>query len=114
MEKLKKIRGKKTPKGFDLIEPTLMELTQKLRDGMFVSLYSSLVENAPHDGKRKAETYWPIFRLHHQRSRYVFELFYKKKQISRELYEYCLKAKWADAALIAKWKKDGYEKLCCL
>ena len=41
MEKLKKIRGKKTPKGFDLIEPTLMELTQKLRDGTFVSLYSS-------------------------------------------------------------------------
>ena len=24
-------------------------------------------ENEPHEGKRKAETVWPIFRIHHQR-----------------------------------------------
>ena len=54
---------------------------------------------------------WPIYRLHHERSRYVYNMFYKKKEISRELYEYWLNEKWADAALIAKWKKPGYQKV---
>jgi len=31
-----------------------------------------------------------------------------------ELYEYCLKEGIADKNLIAKWKKPGYENLCCL
>ena len=71
-------------------------------------------ENEPHEGKRKVESAWKILKLHHQRSRYIYELYYKKKEISRELYEYCLREKWADKYLIAKWKKPGYEKLCCL
>lgn len=41
-------------------------------------------------------------------------MFFKKKQISRELYEYCIQEKIADAALIAKWKKPGFENLCCI
>jgi bud site selection protein 31 len=104
MPKITTQRTKKAPKGWDLIEPTLLELKQKLRD----------VENEPIEGKRKPETVWPIFKVHHQMSRYIYELFYKKKEISRELYEYCLNEKWADAALIAKWKKSGFERLCCL
>lgn len=40
-------------------------------------------ETEPHEGKRKVESLWPIFRLHHQRSRYIFDLFYKRKAISR-------------------------------
>ena len=31
-----------------------------------------------------------------------------------ELYEFCLKEGIADKNLIAKWKKQGYENLCCL
>lgn len=34
--------------------------------------------------------------------------------LSSELYEFCLKENIADANLIAKWKKQGYENLCCL
>ena len=34
--------------------------------------------------------------------------------LSLELYDYCLKERIADANLIAKWKKQGYENLCCL
>lgn len=33
---------------------------------------------------------------------------------STELYEYCIKEGYADKNLIAKWKKQGYENLCCL
>ena len=105
-------------------------------------------ETDSHEGKRKAEALWPIFKIHHQKARfdqvvilgncfltifnfrYIFDLFYRRKAISRELYDYCIKVgggksfrlrlmfcfqeKIADAALIAKWKKQGYENLCCL
>ncbi|KAK6312625.1 hypothetical protein J4Q44_G00182890 [Coregonus suidteri] len=75
---------------------------------------AAYAETEPHEGKRKVESLWPIFRLHHQRSRYIFDLFYKRKAISRELYDYCIKESYADKNLIAKWKKQGYENLCCL
>eukprot|EP01088_Endostelium_zonatum_P010192 TRINITY_DN23546_c0_g1_i1.p1 TRINITY_DN23546_c0_g1~~TRINITY_DN23546_c0_g1_i1.p1 ORF type:complete len:145 (+),score=22.94 TRINITY_DN23546_c0_g1_i1:121-555(+) len=94
----------KKPDGWDLIEPTLTEIAEKMRDA----------ELQPYKGKRKGETAWPILRLHHQRSRYIFDMYYQKKSISRELYDYCLEQKIVDAALIAKWKKIGYERLCCL
>lgn len=103
MPKVKRSR-KPPPDGWELIEPTLDELDQKMREA----------ETEPHEGKRKVESLWPIFRLHHQRSRYIFDLFYKRKAISRELYDYCIKEGYADKNLIAKWKKQGYENLCCL
>ena len=31
-----------------------------------------------------------------------------------ELYDFCIKEMIADKNLIAKWKKQGYENLCCL
>lgn len=31
-----------------------------------------------------------------------------------ELYDFCVQEKIADQNLIAKWKKQGYENLCCL
>ena len=95
---------KPPPEGFELIEPTLDELEQKMREA----------EQSPHEGKRKVETLWPIFKIHHQKSRYIFDLYYKRKAISKELYDFCINEKIADANLIAKWKKQGYENLCCL
>lgn len=88
-------------------------------------------ENESHEGKRKAESLWPIMRISHARSRYVYELYYKREAISRELYDWLLKEGYADPkyvlkffflfllltvldSLLAKWKKTGYEKLCCL
>eukprot|EP00095_Tigriopus_kingsejongensis_P009219 maker-scaffold1882_size25737-snap-gene-0.10 protein:Tk09219 transcript:maker-scaffold1882_size25737-snap-gene-0.10-mRNA-1 annotation:"bud31 homolog" len=95
---------KPPPEGWELIEPTLEELECKMREA----------ETESHEGKRKVEALWPIFKIHHQRSRYIFDLFYRRKAISRELYDYCVKNKIADGNLIAKWKKQGYENLCCL
>jgi bud site selection protein 31 len=62
-------------------------------------------ETETHEGKRKVEAAWPLFRIHHQRSRYIFDLFYKRRAISKELYDYCLNEGIADKNLIAKWKK---------
>ena len=97
-------KRKTPPDGWDLIEPTLDELDQKMREA----------EAAPHEGKRKAEVLWPIFKVHHQKSRYIYDLFYKRQAISRALYDFCINEKIADQNLIAKWKKQGYENLCCL
>ncbi|KAL6629245.1 hypothetical protein ACP70R_029010 [Stipagrostis hirtigluma subsp. patula] len=83
------------PEGWELIEPTIRELDAKMREA----------ENDPHDGKRKCEALWPIFRISHQRSRYIYDLYYKRKEISKELYEFCLDQGYADRNLIAKWKK---------
>jgi hypothetical protein len=65
----------------------------------------SAAELETHEGKRKCEALWPIFKLTHQKSRFIYDLFYKRKEISRELYEFCLEQGYADKALIAKWKK---------
>lgn len=97
-------KKRRPPAGWEIIEPTLEELQAKMKEA----------EREPHEGKRKCESIWPIFRIHHQRSRYIYEMYYKKKAITRELYDWCLREGWADAALIAKWKKNGYESLCCL
>ena len=50
--KLRRIR-KKPPAGWDLIEPTLEEFEAKMREA----------ETDPHEGKRKSEAIWPIFRV---------------------------------------------------
>ena len=97
-------KRKAPPEGWDLIEPTLDELELKMREA----------QTDPHEGKRKNEALWPIFKIHHQKSRYIYDLYYKRKAISKELYDYCLNEGIADKNLIAKWKKQGYENLCCL
>lgn len=66
---------------------------------------SSAAENDPHDDKRKCEALWPIFKIAHQKSRYIFDLYHRRKEISKELYEFCLDQGYADRNLIAKWKK---------
>lgn len=69
----------------------------------------------------RAQSMWAIFRIHHQRTRYIYDQFYRKKSmekkhencyytfffsaISRDVYDYCLRERYADANLIAKWKK---------
>ncbi len=47
-------------------------------------------------------------------SRYIYELYYEKEAISKTLYDWLLKNGYADGNLIAKWKKQGYEKVCAL
>ncbi|EOA17580.1 hypothetical protein CARUB_v10005939mg [Capsella rubella] len=94
----------KYPEGWELIEPTLRELDAKMREA----------EMDTHDGKRKCETLWPIFKVSHQRSRYVYDLYYRREEISKELYEFCLDQGYADRSLIAKWKKDTNVYAACV
>jgi bud site selection protein 31 len=68
----------------------------------------------PHEGKRKCEANWPIHRIHYERNRYVYDMYYKQQRISRELYEFLVREKVVDASLISKWRKPGYEILCSM
>ena len=95
-------KKKAPPPGFDYVEPILEALENELRDKVKES----------NEGKRKTEALWPVHQINWQKSRYIYDLFYIYKRISRQVYDYCIDQKLVDAALIAKWKKPGYERLC--
>lgn len=104
MPRIRTLNTKKPPEGWEDVEPQLQEFHQQMQDAV----------NEPHEGKRRNEATWGITKIHYERSRYIYELYYKKKAISRELYDFLLLEKFGDANLIAKWKKPGYEYLCSL
>jgi bud site selection protein 31 len=93
---------KKPPADFDYVEPIMEALENELRDKV----------KETNEGKRKTESMWPVHQINWQKSRYIYDLFYTYKRISRPVYDYCIDQKLVDAALIAKWKKPGYERLC--
>ena len=47
---------KPPPDGFEDIEDTLLEFSNKMKDA----------ENASHEGKKRQEVLWPIFQISHQ------------------------------------------------
>ena len=89
------------PAGVSDLEDTLLSFSNAMKDA----------ENAPHEGKKRAEVLWPIFQISHQRSRYIYDLYYNREAISKPLYDWLLKNGYAEGDLIAKWKKQGYEKV---
>ncbi|TAQ90410.1 hypothetical protein B7494_g1249 [Chlorociboria aeruginascens] len=91
-------KRKAPPEGFSDIEDALLKFSNDMKDA----------ENAPSVGVPKHQVHWPIFQISHKRSRYVYEMYYEKEAISKQLYEWLLKNSYADAMLIAKWKKEGY------
>lgn len=95
-------KKKKPPPGFDVVEPTLEALEHELRDKI----------KETNEKKRKTESMWPVHQINWQKSRYIYDLYYTYNRISKQVYDYCIQQKLIDAALIAKWKKPGYERLC--
>lgn len=54
---------KAPPPGFEDIEDTLLEFSNKMKDA----------QSAPHEGKKKHETLWPIMQISHQRKLYFYK-----------------------------------------
>lgn len=94
-------KRKPPPEGFSDIEDDLLIFSNQMKDA----------QNMPTDNIPKHQAQWPIFQISHKRSRYIYELYYEKEAISKQLYDWLLKNNYADAMLIAKWKKQGYEKV---
>lgn len=58
-------------------------------------------ENESHEGKRVVESTWPIMRISHTRSRWIYELYYKREAISKELYDWLCDERYADVKSVA-------------
>ena len=129
-------RQKRIPEGWDLLEPTLEEFEQTMREAgqspppthTHTAAYRhhptpSRLPNCadlaaavddPHDGKRKCESQWDIHRIHWKKNRFIYDMYYKDKKITKELYDWLCRMKIADQPLISKWRKPGYEILCSM
>mmetsp|Transcript_17589 Transcript_17589/g.44608 ORF Transcript_17589/g.44608 Transcript_17589/m.44608 type:complete len:323 (-) Transcript_17589:323-1291(-) len=94
--------ARRRPAGLEAVEPTLQALDEELR---------RVVADPPH-GVSHAEALWPVHQINWQKSRYVYDLYWRYGRISEEVYQYCIDQKLVDGKLMAKWRRPGYEKLC--
>lgn len=100
----RRLKGKEPPAGFEAIDSTIEDFEAQMKDAV----------SEEHEGRRKNELGWRIHRIHWEKNRFVFDLMYKRKALSKELYDYLCREKICDQALISKWRKPGYENLCSL
>jgi bud site selection protein 31 len=100
----RRLKNKRIPEGFDKISEVIEDFEQQLKE--------AVVEE--HEGKRKNESNWKIHRLHWEKNRFIYDLMYVRKVMSKELYDFLVREKIADGALISKWRKPGYEILCSM
>ena len=100
----RRLKRKRPPEGWDLIEESIEDFEQQMKDAVAEE----------HEGKRKNELTWRIHRIHWEKNRFIWDLRYKRKVMGDELYNYLCREKVADQALISKWRKPGYENLCSL
>ncbi|KAI5955483.1 BUD31 [Candida theae] len=104
-----KLKIKKTsppPEGYDKIAPTILKYKQKLKSATTSSSTTSVSPTT------KPTSLWPIYKITHDVTKYVYDL-HKRGKISDELYLWLTLQDYVDGLLIAKWKKQGYERLCC-
>jgi bud site selection protein 31 len=94
----------KPPIGWDLIEEVIEDFERQMKDAVTEDL----------DQKRKCESLWKIHRIHWEKNRFIFDLMFRRKVISKELYEWLVRKKVVDSTLISKWRKPGYEILCSM
>ncbi|KAI9646707.1 Component of the SF3b subcomplex of the U2 snRNP [Ciborinia camelliae] len=92
-------KRKAPPQGYSDIEDSLLVYSNKMKDA---------IAAPPPNGPRHQAT-WEITQINHQRSKYVWDMYCEEK-ISKALYDWCVKNGQCDATLVAKWKKEGYEK----
>ncbi|KAK6461435.1 G10 protein [Scheffersomyces coipomensis] len=92
------------PEGYDKIRPTLEKLLEKLKQA----------QSEDDKIKTKNQSLWKIIQLNFQITRYVYDMHYSRHLISKELYGWLLLQNYVNSSLIAKWKKQGYENLCCV
>ena len=71
----RRLKNKKTPEGWQLIEEVIEDFEAQMKEAV----------NEEHEGKRKNELTWKITRVHWEKNRFIYDLMYKRKVMSREL-----------------------------
>lgn len=61
--------------GWELMESVILDFEEQLKEAV----------NEEHEGKRKSELTWKIHRIHWEKNRFIFDIMYKRKAISKEL-----------------------------
>lgn len=86
-----------------VLEGTLGELRAEMRRA----------EQADSTSQRRAEAHWPVWRLNHQRTRFVHQALLDGR-ISKATLKWAAQERLVDGALLAMWQRQGYEHLCCM
>lgn len=94
----------KPPPGWDDIKDMVLSLNEDMR----------VAESTNNDANSSQEQLWTVLRCNWKRSRPIFEIYWKQKKISKQLYDWILNNGYADRELINAWRKPGYDRLCCV
>ena len=71
----RRLKNKKPPEGWDLIEDVIEDFENQMKEAV----------NEEHEGKRRAELTYKIHRIHWEKNRFIYDLMYQRKVISKEL-----------------------------
>lgn len=71
----RRLKGKKAPKGWEQMEEAIEDFEQQMKDAV----------NEEHEGKRKCQLTWKVHRVHWEKNRFIYDLMYVRKAISKEL-----------------------------
>ena len=75
----RKLKNKKPPEGWELIEEVIEDFEGQMKEAV----------NEEHEGRRKNELAWKIHRIHWEKNRFIFDLMYQRKVMSKELVSAC-------------------------
>mmetsp|Transcript_63458 Transcript_63458/g.200705 ORF Transcript_63458/g.200705 Transcript_63458/m.200705 type:complete len:123 (-) Transcript_63458:355-723(-) len=75
----RRLKNKQPPEGWELIEKVVEDFEAQMREAV----------NEDQEGKRKHELNWKIHRIHFEKNRFIFDVMYKRKGMSRELVRSC-------------------------
>lgn len=71
----RRLKNNRSPEGWDLISEVVEDFEQQMKEAV----------NEEHEGKRKNEGTWKIHRIHWEKNRFIYDLMYVRKVMSREL-----------------------------
>lgn len=101
------------PPEFKIIEGKLNEFDIKLKERIIEAREQAKEDkqNGLREGLREDSE---IFKITNEKTRYIFNLYYVEKKLPKKVFDWIIKEKLIDTLLLAKWKKKGYEQLCCV
>ncbi|KAL3891322.1 hypothetical protein ACJMK2_003584 [Sinanodonta woodiana] len=71
------VKKRQYPNGWHTIKATL--------DDFEIDMCIARAKDEQRRGKREVEAFWPLVQIRYQQSRYIYDMFYTRKIISKEL-----------------------------
>lgn len=74
----RRLKNKRPPGGWELIEDVIEDFENQMKEAV----------NEEHEGKRRTELNFKIHRIHWEKNRFIYDLMYQRKVMSKELVQY--------------------------